>query len=291
MIAIMGAGGQTGGAVLRRLRAAGAEVRAIGRNAGRLRAAFGPDVAVAEADAADPARLAAAFAGARAAYVLCAPSPVSPDVMAEAEVISRGVAAALRMAGVPHAVALSSEGAHLPAGSGVVRVLNIFERTLDGAAPALTLLRATYFAENLAAGFGPARAAGVLPSLLQPLDRRVRMVSVADIAAVATEALLGPAPAGRRILDLVGPAEVSPDEAAAVLAGLLGRPVAAIAPPREAWEGEMVAAGLGADYARLLAELADAINADALGFEPGAGTLRRGTTGLAEALRALLPAA
>ncbi len=287
MFAIMGATGNTGGAVLRALQRRGAQVRAISRNPDGARTRLAAEVEVVAVDPADAASLAAAFAGVEGAYVLNVPGPETPDVMAAAEAVSRNVAEALAAARVPHAVALSSEGAHQRDGTGIIRTLHGFEQALLVTGVPLTRVRATFFIENWASAIGPASAEGVLPSLLQPTDRAVRIVAVADIGEAVAARLIAGADADAPVVNLVGPRDYAPDEVAEALAAILGRPVSAIAPPRESWMAALTGAGLGASYAGELAAMYDAINAGRIGFEPGVGRTERGTTELADALATL----
>jgi uncharacterized protein YbjT (DUF2867 family) len=279
----MGATGQTGGAVLRALADRGAPVRAISRDPAR--ADFGPGVEGVAADAGDAASLARAFEGCAAVYVLCVPNP---DVFAAARAVAAGVAEAVRRARPGHVVALSSEGAHLAEGNGVIATLHGFETALADAGAHLTRIRATYFMENWAGVLAPARTEGVLPSFLQPVDRAQHMVAVADIGATAAEALIGPAPVGIRIVNLDGPRDYTPAETAEAFAAALGKPVFAVAPPRDVWVPALESAGLGASYAAGLAAMYDGINAGVVRYEPGVGEHRRGATPLADVIRRLV---
>jgi uncharacterized protein YbjT (DUF2867 family) len=285
MYAIMGATGQTGGAVLAELLARGAAVRAITRDAARARALLDSRAEIVQADAADPDGLARAFAGCAGAYVLVVPPADADDALAVARRNSQVIAGALVRAGLPRAVALSAEGAHGAEGTGIIRVLHDFEAALAASGAPVTILRATLFMESWAEVLGSARAEGVLPSLVQPLDREVRMVSVADIGRVAAGLLLA---GGRpRVVNLVGPRDSAPRDVAAALARRLGRPVEAVALPRAASEPSLAAAGLAPGYAAEVAAMYDAINADAAGYEPGVGETRRGSVALEDALAAL----
>ena len=286
MLAIMGATGQTGGAALAELKRRGLTVRAITRDPARAAALAGQDIEIVRGDAADAASLAAAFAGATAAYVMLAPPLQAADVLAESRTAARAIAAAVRDAGVPHVVALSSVGAHLAEGNGIVRALHDFEAALAGAAPSITFLRPGYFMENWAAMLPVTREAGVLPSALLPLDVASETVSARDVGRTAAELLFDPR-LGTRIVDLAGPAEYSPVDAAAILTKLLGRTVSAVPSSREETVAGLLAAGIGTDYAARLADLNDAINAGRMGFPPGSGEMRRGTVTLDEALRRL----
>eukprot|EP01034_Spumella_vulgaris_P007700 gene7700-9809_t len=123
----MGASGQVGGAAVEALKQRGKTVRAVSRDPARL---AGLGVEAVRADAGDATTLATALRGAEAAFVMLVPPPQATDVLAEAKVLANSIAAAVRAAGVPHVVALSSVGAHLGEGNGVVRALYDFEAAL-----------------------------------------------------------------------------------------------------------------------------------------------------------------
>lgn len=282
MFVVMGATGQVGGAALRVLKERGVAVRAVSRDPGRVQI---PGVEAVRGDALDTASLVSAFAGAQAVFVMLATPKQADDVIAASHVAAQSIAAAVREARVPHVVALSSIGAHLAEGNGVVRVLHDFEVALAGAAPSIVFLRPGEFLENWAAVLPVAQGAGVLPSGKIPLDRRSEAVSALDVGRAAGELLFEPRQ-GERVVDLLGPAPYSPVDAAAVLSRLLGKPVMAVPSPREASLAAMVGAGLGADYASKLMDLEEAANAGRLSIAPG-GELRRGTVTLDAVLQRL----
>lgn len=287
MFVIMGATGQVGGAVLEQLKGRGVAVRAVARASSRA-APLG--VEVVRADASDEAGLAAAFAGSEAAFVMLVPPPGAADVLAAAGASARAIAASVRAARVPHVVALSSQGAHLADGNGVVRALHDFEVALAGATPSLVFLRPGNFMENWAAMLPVAREAGVLPSALLPLGQKSEAVSALDVGRIAADLLFDPRP-GTRIVNLAGPAEYSAQDAAAALSALLGKAVTAVPSSRDETIAGLLAAGLGADYAAKLADLNDAVNAGRMGIPAGSGEMRRGGTTLEQALRRLMGSA
>jgi uncharacterized protein YbjT (DUF2867 family) len=286
MFAIMGATGQTGGAALAAALAAGHAVRAIVREPSRAAALAEKGANLAKADLDDVEALAAAFAGTDAVYVLNPVPHAAEDVFAAAAKNGATIADAIRRAGVPHVVALSSSGAHRTEGTGIVRALHDFEQALRGSAPSLTFIRATEFMENWGSVLGVAAEHGILPSMRQPLDAAGETVSATDVGRQAAAELVRPHE-GERIVNLKGPAEYSPEDAAQALGQLLGKPVAAVPTPREEWEPGLVAAGLSASHARELAGLYDAMNAGRAAFEE-VGETRRGSVTLKEALAGLL---
>lgn len=283
MFVIMGVTGQVGGAALGSLKHRGVAVRAVARDPARAQAL---GVETVRGDASEAESLATAFAGAEAAFVMLVPPYQALDVLAESRAMARAIAAAVRSARVPHVVALSSVGAHLSEGNGIVRALHDFEVALADAAPSLVFLRPAEFLENWAATLPAAREAAVLPSGKIALDQRHEAVSALDVGRVAADLMLDPRP-GTRIVDLAGPAPCSALDAASVLSRLLGKPVAAVPASREQSMAALVAAGLGADYAGKLADLDEAINAGRLDF-PAGGELRRGTVTLDAVLQRLV---
>lgn len=88
MFAVLGATGQLGGAVLHTLASQGFRIRSVLRDSGKGEAfrAAGAEVVVADAHDADA--LAIAFVGVEGAFVMNTPSYASPDLFADAELIS-----------------------------------------------------------------------------------------------------------------------------------------------------------------------------------------------------------
>ena len=152
----------------------------------------------------------------------------------------------------------------------------------------MTFIRAAYLLENWAPVL-PATAAGKLPTFLPP-DRALPMVATRDVGAVAAAALLeGPAGA-RQIMEVVGPREFSPNDVAAALAELRGRPV-------QARGGAAAGAAGGAGRGRRLPAFAEQVRLMYASIERsqlvlGAGArLCRGPTDLPGFFRPLLAAA
>lgn len=283
MFVVMGATGQVGGAALEALKHRGVALRAVSRDPAH---APGLGVETVRGDASDTESLATAFAGAEAAFVMLVPPYQARDVLSESRVLARSISAAVRAARVPHVVALSSVGAHLSEGNGIVQALHDFEAALADVAPSLVFLRPGEFLENWAGMLPAVREAGVLPSGKATLDKCHEAVSALDVGRAVAELLLDPR-AGTRIVDLAGPAPCSALDAAAALSRLLGKPVTAVPSSREQSVAALVAAGLGADYAAKLADLDEAINAGRLDFPPG-GEMRRGTVTLEAVLQRLV---
>ena len=277
MFVVAGITGNTGAAAARALLEAGQPVRAIVRDPGRVRG--WDDVDLVQADTDDANSLARAFAGARGAYMLVPPKLQHPEPVASYETVARAVREAAQAAGLERLVFLSSESAHLPGGNGPIAGLHRAEAILAGVVPHLTFLRASFFHENWQAVFPLAREQGIMPTMLADLERARPMVATEDIGRTAAALLLSPAPPA--VVELGGPRDYSARDAAAAMGAVLGREVAPVQPPREAWVSILEGAGLGAAYARLVAEMYDGINSGHVTFE-GVADQRRGARTLQE---------
>jgi NAD(P)H dehydrogenase (quinone) len=279
MYAITGITGQVGGAVARSLLAAGHAVRAVVRSSdkGAPWAALGCEVAV--ADNLDVAALSAAFAGTEGVFVLLPPvydpAPGYPQTVAAVAAIRDALSAAKPA----KAVVLSTVGGHV-ARENLLNALKIAEEGLHDLPIPVAFLRAAWFMENASWDLDAART-GSIQSYLQPLDRAIGMVSTEDIGATAAD-LLRETWRGARVVELEGPAKVSPNDIAAAFAQALGHPVEVTAVPRNTWEPTFRAQGAQNPIPRI--QMLDGFNEGWLVFEGGDVEQRRGGTTLQQAI-------
>lgn len=289
MYVISGVTGHTGGVVARTLLAARERVRVVVRqeSQGRAFAEQGAEVAV--GDLGDAAFLARALAGARGAYLLSPPNMAAAGTasgyLEDRVALIRTMAGAVKEAGLPALVFLSSVGAQQPSGTGPVVSLFHGEKLLAQAAPSVTFLRAAYFVENWASVLGAVRGAGVLP-FFGDAGVPFAQVSTRDIGEVAADLLRNPVP-GTRFVELAGPADASAMDVARVLGELLGKPVHAAAAPVEAAEAGLKQAGLPAGMAALYGEMYRGIASGVVAFE-APDNVRRGREPLQQTLAGLL---
>ena len=284
MYAVTGITGQVGGAVARTLMAQGESVRAVARDASKAApwVERGCDLAVAEMS--DAAALTRAFAGADGVFVLIPPVfDPSPGFIEAAAVISavRHAMAEVRPA---HTVCLSTVGAQATQPN-LLNQLAMMERELGALHLPIAFVRPAWFMENAAWDVTSARA-GMIQSFLQPLDRAIPMVATADIGVTAAR-LLRERWKGRRIVELRGPAPISPNELAAVFGRLLGRPVAAHLVSRVEWESLFRSQGMRNPEPRI--QMLDGFNQGWLSFEGGESIETvTGTTTLESVVHGLL---
>jgi uncharacterized protein YbjT (DUF2867 family) len=130
MITIMGATGHTGKKITEALLKVGEQVRALGQSESKLAELKRAGAEVLTGDATDAAFLAEAFRGADAVYTLLPTDPSSPDYRAEQDRQGEAIVKAIRESGVRYVVALSSLGADLSEGTGVIAGLHAQEERL-----------------------------------------------------------------------------------------------------------------------------------------------------------------
>ncbi|MYM66479.1 NAD(P)H-binding protein [Pseudoduganella sp. FT55W] len=281
MYAITGITGQVGSALGQQLLAAGLPVRAVVRDAakGAAWAERGAEVAIADVN--DAAALTQAFHGAEAVFVLLPPT-FDPSVgFPEARRSISALREALATARPKRVVVLSTIGAQATQPN-LLNQLGIMERELGGLDLPITFLRAAWFIENSLWDVPTARDEGRIASFLQPLDRPVPMVACADISTLAAE-LLQQTWNGVRVVELEGPARISPNDIAASFSRLLGHQVVADAVPRETWAELFTTQGMKNPTPRM--QMLDGFNQGWIEFE---STSRKGATTLDTAIAALL---
>jgi uncharacterized protein YbjT (DUF2867 family) len=286
MFVVAGVTGNTGSVVAQTLLDRKQPVRVIVRTAdkGAVWKARGADVAVASLD--DAQALAKIFEGTAGAYLLVPPNYAAAAYLDDRKKVSDALAGAVKASGLGHVVFLSSIGAHLPEGTGPIRVVRYGEQQLGAVAKNLTILRPPSFMDNWAPVLGAAKAQGLLPSFLTP-DRKIPMISTRDIGRIAAEQLIAGGQ-GRKVLELSGPEDYSPNDIAAALGKLLKHPVTVKQAPLTAVVPTCKSFGFSDDAARLFEEMYACIERGALVHEKQGATPLRGQVTPAEALAFLV---
>ena len=284
MYAITGITGKVGGAMARTLLAANQPVRAIVRDAGKARewAALGCEVTYASMN--DASALSAAFEGAEGVFIL-PPSEFDPAPgFPEARAVIDAVCTALAWARPEKVVCLSTIGAQASE-TNLLTQRTLMEQALSALDLPVTFLRPAWFMENFAWDVAQARDEGVIASFLQPLDKPVPMIATADVGRVAAE-LIRQDWSGRRVVELEADQRISPNEAAATFAKVLGHPVKAQAVPRDTWVSLFTSQGMKDPQPRI--RMLDGFNEGWIEFENDGADIVKGGTTLETVLRGLL---
>ncbi len=223
MYVVMGATGNTGSVAAKTLLQRGEKVRAVGRDANKLRQLSELGAESVTADANDVAVLTKAFEGATAAYVLLPPRAKEPELLASGDKMSTAITEAIRAAGVSRVVLLSSIGAQHANKTGPIQALHTFEEKLKQVPNLNALfLRPGPFMENFLLLIPLVHSMGFLAGGIDH-DVKMPMIATRDIGAVAAEALQRRDFSGMTTRELHGPRDISQDEVAAAIGAAIGK--------------------------------------------------------------------
>jgi uncharacterized protein YbjT (DUF2867 family) len=261
MYVILGATGNTGSVVARKLLDRGKKVRVMGRDSKKLAPFVSRGADAFPANVLDTDALSRAFAGAEGVYVLIPPAMNLPDFRAYQDQVTESIAKALDKAGITHAVTLSSVGADKPDKTGPVVGLHNMEKRLAQIKGLHALhLRAGYFMENTLAQIGIIQSFGMMAGPVRA-DVPLSMIATRDIGVAAAEALLRLDFEGQETQELLGPRDVTYTEAAKIIGTAIGKPnLAYMQLPDEQVIQAMTGMGISRNMAELLCEMSAAIN-------------------------------
>ena len=262
MVIITGATGRTGRAATEALRAKGAKVRVVGRDAKKLATLveLGAEPFVGNVE--DVVSMTEAFNGASAVYLVLPEDISQQDLRAHQERVSDSYATAITDAHVRFVVNLSSIGAQHAKNTGPIVGLHNQEQKLDRVAGLNVLhVRAAYFMENLFMSIEPLRSTGTLPGGFQA-DAQMPWIATKDIGAYAATRLAARNFSGSSIQELHGQRDTSMKEAASIVGHSIGRPSLAYVQVPSMMLGQgLVTMGLPKKTAELLIEMWDGANA------------------------------
>jgi uncharacterized protein YbjT (DUF2867 family) len=276
MYAITGITGKVGGALARSLLAEGLPVRAVLRDEAKAAQwrTRGYEVALAEMD--DAASLTSAFRGAAGVFIL-PPSEFDPGPgFPEAKRVIAAVTTALAKARPGKVVCLSTIGADAPH-ENLLTQRTLMEQSLEQIGLPVTFLRPGWFMENALWDVSSARDEGVLHSFLQPADKLFPMVATQDVGHHAAT-LLREDWSGTRVVELEGPARISPNDLARAFAAVLKSPVRVETVPRESWEQIFRSQGARNPLPRI--RMLDGFNEGWIDFSERGRSAAKGTTTL-----------
>ena len=175
-------------------------------------------------DTNDAAFLTKAFRGADAVYTLLPTDPRAPDFRAEQDRQGETIVKAIRESGVRYVVALSSVGAELTEGTGVIAGLHAQEERLKKIEGInVLLLRPVSFFENFYTSLALIKQEGINGDSVEA-DLAIPMVATRDIADAAAKALKARDWKGVVVRELLGPRDLSYAEATRIIGEKIGKP-------------------------------------------------------------------
>jgi|CXWL01.1.fsa_nt_gi uncharacterized protein YbjT (DUF2867 family) len=224
MITVMGATGNTGKKIATALLRTGEKVRALGRSDSKLAELKRLGAEVLIGDMTQTAFLTKAFLGSEAVYTLLPTDRRSVNYRAEQDRQGEATIQAIRESGIRHIVFLSSLGAELNEGTGLIAGLHAQEDRLKQLSDThILLLRPGSFYENFYDSLGLIKHQGINGDSVAP-DLAIPMVATRDIADVAAKALTACDWNGIHVRELLGPRDLTYAEATRILGKHIGKP-------------------------------------------------------------------
>lgn len=150
---------------------------------------------------------------------------------------------AAKKAGAHRAVVISSMGAHTGPGTGAVGPAREIENEFEAKLPAVVSLRPGIFMENFLLSADMIANAGRIFVPIQS-GKKWPLVATADIAAKAACWLLDRGWTGHHRVGVHGPQDLSTDEAAAIIASAIGKPVQCIDATLDEARGALTGMGM-----------------------------------------------
>jgi uncharacterized protein YbjT (DUF2867 family) len=221
---VIGATGHTGKPIALGLLAKKHTVRIISRHADNAADLIQKGAQHFAGDSSDAVFLTKVFAGANALYTLIPNDATTTDVTQMQLRHIHAIAQALQASSIKHVVTLSSVGAHLTSGAGVVQGLQKMEESFNAIQGIDVLhLRASYFLENTLSMVGMVKQMGFMGSPVRA-DLKVPMVATKDIAATALKHLLALDFYGKSHEYILGNREYTYADIAAIYGKAIGKP-------------------------------------------------------------------
>jgi uncharacterized protein YbjT (DUF2867 family) len=260
MIVVTTPTGHIGSKLLPHLLAAGERVRVIARDPSKLSPEVRSKVNIVQGSADDPAVVNKAFDGAESVFWVVPPSFRTDDVEKYYLDFTRPAVKAIQAHGVKRVVAVSSLGRHLDRKAGVISASHAKDELLEKSGAHFRGLWNPGFMENMLMQLEPLRQQGAFFSSSMP-DLKTPHAATRDIAASAAKLLLDRSWIGNGGLAVLGPEDLSPNDEAAIMTEVLGRPIRFQHVPGAAYKQSLMGHGASEAMAESLIEMHDAINA------------------------------
>ena len=212
--------------------------------------------------------LTATFTGADAVYTMIPPGNYTDpnlDIQAQVHHMAKTYKQAIEQSGVRRVVQLSSIGAHMDKGNGILSAYYIMEGILNALPSdvAVTFMRPVGFYYNLYSFVHTIKTQGVIATNYGGDDKKP-WVSPIDIAAAVAEEITNLKPAGRNIR-YVASEEISGNEIARILGTAIGKSDLkwVYIPDEQVLKG-MIDAGINPQVAKGLVEMNASVNSGVL---------------------------
>ena len=262
MYVITGATGNTGKIIASTLLDAGKQVRIIARDSEKAKDLTAKGAQLFQGSTNDVELLKKAFAGVNTVYAIIPTNMQAADYTAFQMEHVNAIAEAIEACNVKNVVALSSQGAHISGGSGIILGLHNMEERFSQIEGLNTLnLRPCYFMENTLGMVSLIKDAGIMGTPIKA-DLSFPIIATKDIADYAAKRLLALDFEGNNYQDLLGARNVTYAEIAKVYGKAIGKPdLNYVQFPYEDFKGAFMGMGASESVADKMNEFLVRVNA------------------------------
>jgi len=231
MILVTGSTGNVGSQLIQALRGAGQEVRALVHDESKAQPLREAGAEVVVGDMEQPDTLGKAVEGADHIYLITSNGPTVADQ-------ARNLIDAAKGAGRPHLVRQTAFGTTK---SRIIQQHEEIERMLEGSGLPFTLVKPTFFMQNLMMAAQTVASDGMVYLPLK--DGRLGMIDIRDVVDVACSVLTSAGHEGKTYV-LTGPASISLNDVADGLTKAIGKRVTYVDVPPEAAREALIGMGM-----------------------------------------------
>ena len=259
MIVVTTPTGNIASKVVTGLLEAGEMVRVIVRDPAKLTVEVRSKVEVVVGSHDDDGVMLAALEGAESLFLLAPPSFTTTDPLEQYMSFTRAAAKAMKARGVTRVVTVSGMGRDAGMDAGVVSSSFAKDELLERSGFDVRVLWCPGFMDNTLRNLPTLKQQGMIfgPSLA---ERKIPQVATRDIATSGVRLLMDRTWTGQGGLALLGPEDLSPNEMAAIVGEVLGKPIRYQEVPRDAYKAQMMQHGASEEMAEGLMVMFDAKN-------------------------------
>ncbi len=267
-IVVLGAAGKVGGKISEILLKEGHHVKLIARTAEELNKFSEMGAEVIAADITDAEVLANAFKEVKSAYVFTPPNFIAVSYREFQRKVGNAIIEAIQKSGIKYIVNLSSNGAHMHEGNGLIAGLAEQEVKLNQLKEVNVLhLRPAYFMDNALLNIRLIKEKGINGTTADP-DHTIPMVATKDIAIAAAKQLVSPDFISKNVQPILGDRDYSFKEFTRILGNAIGKPeLAYIQFPIDQARQAIIDQGISADVASDIINMETSLKSGIMNYE------------------------
>jgi len=267
-IVILGATGTVGSKISAILLNEGHQLTLIARHTEKLEKYRELGATIVTADITDVDTLTTAFKAADSAFILMPDNVKAENTRAYQRQVTSKLIEAIQNSGIKYIVNMSSLGAHMHEGTGIMAGTGEQEVRLNQLTDVNVLhIRSAYFMENLLRTIGVVKNMGINGTAADG-DHAIPMVATQDVAKVAAGYLSSLDFNGKVVQAVMGPGNYSLREFTSIIGKAIGKPdLAYVQFPVDQAKGAFLKNGFSPDFVDNLIEMGTAIKTGFMNYQ------------------------